>query len=443
MGMKKVTIILGVLAAIGVANATNLLVNGDFEQTPGGTGWTQWWGGNSSKYAADPLNAANHCGGVWWYDDGISQVVTIGPGMYEFGGKLMTNQGMVDRRGVIQAELGGQLQQLNIVPGDAINVWHIAKPQAGFPNSAIVDNTTFGATTFTINLMMANIVGNGSGIVFYDDVYFGPLGVAREAKFPHPYISEVVPPATDVLKWTNPDPNNPADTITSVVYLEVDDGDPNFHTSAIANGITTKSVTLSALTPPVSLLPGTKYGWRVDCTDPHGSPATKQGAYWTFTTRNDNPPVVAAGPDQYNWLDMADGDGDPTKVTFTLNGQLTDDGASPVTKLWSLIYSEQAPATVVSITNPASLVTTVTINGTGLFRFLLVADDAFAHAEDTVDVYVYGNACEAAQGDPADHYQTYVFVGDVNNDCKVNLDDLSIMAATWLDCLSSKLGCTP
>lgn len=440
MSKRKAVLFLSCLMLVGTLQADNLLINGNFEQTPGGTGWTQWWGGNSNRYVLDPLEG-DYCAGVWWHDDGIVQTITIGPGMYEFGGKIMTTQGMVNRRGVIQAEFGGKVQQLDIVPGDAVNEWHIASPQDGFPNSAIIDNTTFGATTLTINLMMVS-GASPSGIVFYDDLYLGPLGISKQAKFPDPYPGKIVPPSTNLLRWTNPDPNNPADTILCDVYLEADDGDPNFASSPIASGITANSIAVS------SLLPNTKYTWRVDCTDPHGDPITKgaamtQGAVWTFTTTNDIPPVIEAGPNQYNWLTMEDGDGDPTKVTFTLNGQITDDNQSPLTILWSLIYSEQDPATIVAIANSDSKDTAVTINGTGLYRFQLAVDDAYAHLEDTLDVYVTGTACEAARIDPDDHYQTYEFIGDVTNDCKVNLDDLAVMAATWLDCLSAKLDCIP
>lgn len=82
-------------------------------------------------------------------------------------------------------------------------------------------------------------------------------------------------------------------------------------------------------------------------------------------------------------------------------------------------------------------------DGTGLFRFLLEADDALAHEEDTVGIYVTETACDAAMIDPDDHYQSYEFVGDTNDDCEVNIEDLAIMAATWQDCLTDKLGCIP
>jgi hypothetical protein len=440
MSHKTTSVFIILLALAGMTGAANLIVNGDFEIV-GGPGWTQWWGGNSNKYVGDPVPwyAGDHAAGVWWHDDGIFQGVTIGPGIYEFGGKLMTTQGMANRNGVIQCEVGDGVnvwwtQLLQIVPGDPINTW--------FSYSGVIDNTAAGATYVNLNLMMINTAASPAGIVFYDDVYLGPVGISDQAKFPHPAIGELVAPVTDLIRWIKPDPNNPADTITCDVFW----GTTNPPQTQIVDNITADSITLSTLVPPVTLLPGTQYFWQLNCTDPNtgGNPATTLGNVWTFSTRNDNPPIANAGPDQYNWLDMADGDGDPTKVTFTLDGTITDDGQSTVTTLWTLIYSEQAPETDVIITNPAAVDTTVTINGTGLYRFQLHAEDAYAASDDTVDVYVYGSACEAAKGDPDDIPANYPGgIGDLDNDCDIDLDDLAITAATWLDCLSAKLGCTP
>lgn len=442
MNYKKVMIFATVLVWIGFAAAENLLVNGDFEATTADldawNAWSQWWGGNSNKHVADPIED-DYCAGVWWHDDGILQTVDIGPGMYEFGGKIMTSEegGMYNRRGLIQAEIGGLELQLDIVPGDAENVW--------FVKSGIIDNTTLGATSITINLLMDSFDVDPAGIVLYDDIYLGPEGISREAKFPVPANgATTVQPVLDVLSWQNPDPNNPSDIITSDVFLYAGDDpnllkDPNVLPWLYADDITDEFVA-------VTLTPEQQYFWRVDCTDPHGDPngpVTTQGEVWGFTTINDNPPVVDAGDPQYLWIDMDDGNLDPNQVTFQLDGQVTDDAQSPLTILWTLDYSEQDPATIVDIVDPNKLDTEVMIDGTGLFTFLLGVDDKYAHVEDTVTVIVYGTACEAAQGDPDDHYQTYEFIGDTNNDCEIDMVDLANLAATWLDCLSDKLGCTP
>ena len=86
--MKKITLLIAVFAAAGLANA-NLLTNGDFEGA--GAGWSQWWGGNSNKDVGDPIEG-DKCGGVWWSDDGIFQGFAIDAGTYEFGGQIMSTQ---------------------------------------------------------------------------------------------------------------------------------------------------------------------------------------------------------------------------------------------------------------------------------------------------------------------------------------------------------------
>ena len=59
-----------------------------------------------------------------------------------------------------------------------------------------------------------------------------------------------------------------------------------------------------------------------------------------------------------------------------------------------------------------------------------------------MEVIVYGSACEAAKGDPDDIPANYPGgIGDLNNDCNVDMNDLAVMAATWIECLSTKLGC--
>ena len=77
--MKKLILFMALFAVVGIASA-NMLINGDFED-PAGSGWSQWWGGNSNKYVPDPVEPDN-CSGVWWSDDGIFQGVAIGPGTY-------------------------------------------------------------------------------------------------------------------------------------------------------------------------------------------------------------------------------------------------------------------------------------------------------------------------------------------------------------------------
>jgi hypothetical protein len=62
-----------------------------------------------------------------------------------------------------------------------------------------------------------------------------------------------------------------------------------------------------------------------------------------------------------------------------------------------------------------------------------------------VNVGVYVDACEAANADPADMPTKYPNGqhGDIDGDCDVDMTDFAILASTWLDCMSAKLGCIP
>ncbi len=440
---------------IGIVNA-NLLTNGDF-QTGDATGWDNWnsittdqdnsgspltGNGKSTPGGSGDFAAKSWGDGLQWGNGGFSQTVAATEGaLYAVSAEAMhitgdelTNGGIgvlkLTFRDVADNPLNGEWGEeiAMITAASPKDIWHYLSGSRVAP---------VGTTQVEVIIMMQWLTtGPDGGAAFFDNV---SLIIPKTAVLPNPPDGASVPPSTNELSWTNPDPNNPADTITCDVWLEVDDGDPNFHPgSLIAEGIEEEFVNLSDA--GVTLLVNTTYTWRVDCTDPRadpdtGGPVTTEGTVWTFTTTDDNPPEVDAGPDQYVWLD-------PATVTVTMNGQVGDDGQSELTILWSLDYSEQAPETTVVIDDPDDPLTTVEINGTGLFRFLLEADDALAHDEDAVDIYVTETACDAAKIDPDDHYQTYEFVGDTNDDCEVNIEDLAIMAATWQDCLTDKLGCT-
>jgi hypothetical protein len=78
----------------------------------------------------------------------------------------------------------------------------------------------------------------------------------------------------------------------------------------------------------------------------------------------------------------------------------------------------QAPTvTITKATNNPSVVTlTLAVNNVGSGK---------ADVTDTMDIYVYDNACLAAE------VTTYEF-GDYNKDCIINLKDFSILASKWL-----------
>lgn len=276
------------------------------------------------------------------------------------------------------------------------------------------------------------------GKLYFDDLAAFAPG-PRQANNPVPSYDAAVGVDLDILSWTAPEPNEPGDTVVCDVWLSADE--PNFVASnPNAAKFTDKAESVSLSGEGFAVKEDTTYFWRVDCRDP--SVGTTEGMVWTFNT-GDTPPTVNAGVDRYVWLDMDDGDGDDTKVTVTLSGVVDDDGKSPVTTEWTLNYSETAEGTNVIIDNAAEPLTTVSIDNTGWFQFLLTADDDFGHGENIVHVGVYSSACQAAMEDPSDRYNSYPdgLTGDVNSDCETNLEDLAIVASTWLDCMSDKLGC--
>lgn len=177
--MKRVTLLLAALALVGIANA-NMLINGDFEDSTG-AGWSQWWGGNSNRYVSDPTDAANHCAGTWWSDDGVFQGIAIGAGQFTVSGSLM-QENLANRIGVIVAEAGvwnpnkwapgvGGIdvwwtQQIVIAATDPANTW--------ITGSTVIDNTAAGATFLNINLFMINQGDPPTGIVRFDNVSVVP-----------------------------------------------------------------------------------------------------------------------------------------------------------------------------------------------------------------------------------------------------------------------------
>ncbi|HDS84726.1 MAG TPA: hypothetical protein ENN97_05975 [Phycisphaerales bacterium] len=116
---------------------------------------------------------------------------------------------------------------------------------------------------------------------------------------PAPYTT--VSPSLDVLTWTNPDPNNPGETITCDVYFGATEPNallPNYGLDLLAAGVTGNSVAL----PPLEQFK--TYYWMVNIHDSSFPDRTVPGFVWVFDTFN-AAPVVNAGDDQYVWLNKA------------------------------------------------------------------------------------------------------------------------------------------
>lgn len=125
--------------------------------------------------------------------------------------------------------------------------------------------------------------------------------VARaSAPVPATYTT-ISPTGLEVLSWTNPEPNNPGESITCDVYFGTTEPNvllPNYGLALLEAGVTGNSVAMPALSQFQT------YYWVVNIHDSSFPDRTVPGFVWIFDTNN-AAPVANAGPDQYVWLTRA------------------------------------------------------------------------------------------------------------------------------------------
>lgn len=321
-----------------------------------------------------------------------------------------------------------------------------------------------------------------SEVTVYVNAYAGTMGIGgqvdlsgllNKAYDPNPENGAVV--GTDsvtALSWTNPDPNNPADAITSDVYF-LDAGlaelteDPNMGPDVlnpgvvqIADDITAETLDLTTVIPAVLPLDDDHYYyWAVHCTDPHGdpngNPVTTQGDVWYFFT-GDSAPVPGKPVDQYMWLSQDDsaiggfGDTNPNVRYFQVTASYTDDGKSPIVDAnfvnlnWDWANGELGIEEVSDVHDSETKTVTAVYktiyneggdpNNTtvlpGYWQIRLEVTDGTGTAHGTAGIHRIFETCgEAAAADPDDPFDGYY---DTNNDCIVSLPDFADFAAKWL-----------
>lgn len=142
-----------------------------------------------------------------------------------------------------------------------------------------------------------------------------------------------------------------------------------------------------------------------------------------------SPPNVNAGPDQATWLGYS---GTPGQEVVYLDGTTSDDGSYTV--LWTQV-SNGAP--VVAITPDNADDASVTIAARGIYEFQLTADDGGGQVSDTVKIFVGTDACDASHLSTGNAYLPV----DFNQDCIVNIQDIILFAANWLDCTNTLADC--
>ncbi len=264
------------------------------------------------------------------------------------------------------------------------------------------------------------------GYMYVDYITLG--GFPATATDPIPANHDTVSVNLPQLCWTNVDPNFPGDIITSDVYFGTTVPDRNqsdYGLTQIADGIEETCVDI----PPsmLDLDPFETYYWVVDCWDPNdGNPYVMRGYSWDFDTNN-SAPEVDAGPDQYVGLGN---DGDPESATVTLDGSGTTDDGLPSGTLNYVWQQLSGPAGVVIYPYDTSI-TAVNLSATGAYEFSLTAGDSLLEDTDTVVITVYESQCEVykAQGGTLD-------LGDITENCVVDIEDLVAFTWFWLECNS-------
>lgn len=442
--MKKLLLILATFAIIGISNAA-LVNNGGFDVNAadwnaagGGGAWAPGHvatGGNPGGYLT--LQAANQTWSVW-YQVGTESLAAWGIP----AGTTVTVQG-----DLIDLGTAGN----NTLAGLKIESWSTANLGEGASTFTATNawksfsfDYTIHAEATAVKLITTNVNYNNLGVAKYgfDNIELLIAGGTPALK-PIPAVGGTLPTVNDVLSWTNPDPNDPADTVTADVFILQSNTpltDPNLGPAMVepgcvqvANDITAESLDLSDA--GYNLMADKYYYWAVHVTD---DGKVVKGFDWHFLSSGDAPPAnISAGADQYVWLVNG-------TRQFTLTGTYTDDNESPITIQWADISNplEQAPGTTVTINNPNAATTTVNVNGDGWFLFSFTVSDQQGTGTDNVNVGVYVNACAAAKADPTDIAAKYpAGHGDIDGDCDTDLADFALLASSWIDCMSPKLGC--
>jgi len=298
------------------------------------------------------------------------------------------------------------------VPDGASEDWKAAHAIEGFPQSIFVTTAGDGQWHFYYGTMPIpeGAVAFTPVVVTYDmkngqefhfDEAYGGIGtepITGIATNPDPTDGEEsVRPDLDVLTWTSPEPNNPADLIYCDLWFTNDfpeydkyKGDPNFvlYADKIVDYQAVESVILSEVDPPVDLIMDQTYYWRVDCYEPNeqpdGLPELKVGNVWTFDTIN-RAPVVDAGIKHNLWLDAG-------SASTTLDATVTDDGlplSANITLEWTLDSGPSAPTF-----DPDNTVEdpVITFNTAGTYILRLTANDSLLDGSDTVTINVFDPA---------------------------------------------------
>ncbi|MCF7976163.1 MAG: hypothetical protein K9N55_20255 [Phycisphaerae bacterium] len=233
---------------------------------------------------------------------------------------------------------------------------------------------------------------------------------------PGPEDGSSIVPGSVTLSWTLPDPCVPGQPVPVDVYFTDNLQALKDFIDPAAIRIASKQ-TLTSKTIPIQ--PKTRYYWAVDTYQ-----GTDHDPVWgpIFEFYVDNlAPEVKTDSDVTTWID-------DVSVDVSIGGLVTD--ADATTVAWTVV-SEPSPGAAV-LANASQISTTVSLSSVGTYVLQLEADDGEKQGADTLTINVYANSCLAAQSLP-----DYVpLVGDLDQDCDVDQDDLDLLMANWLECVA-------
>lgn len=241
-----------------------------------------------------------------------------------------------------------------------------------------------------------------------------------KARSPLPRAAARNVPLDTHLTWTAPSAYTPARYVLR--FRAQDASDPNWLVvdPVVDLALDSDPATTEAAVP-IALDYNTTYEWKVSSFKA-GDPNEFEGPIWSFTTV---PQLqVSAGPNILTWLD---GGG----AVVNLNGSVGCQCAPDI--IWSVI--SQPAGSNYYIADPSSAQTWASFDTVGTYVLKLWARDNSIpmENEDTMEIRVFADACQAAQANPAGYVP---LLHDSNNDCREDLEDFAQFAADWLEDLS-------
>ncbi len=227
------------------------------------------------------------------------------------------------------------------------------------------------------------------------------------------------------VSWEEPFSDGIASVVGYDVYWSV--GNPQLPQTPTVTYLT--QGTSRVFTPAQAITYDTAYYWRIDAhvLDGLGDPNTVVGTQWSFTTKDALPEITGFDSVITTFGIL------PEVLTASVIGNV-----SPIsTVLFELLsddnqFPDGAIATLTNITTDKQAPTATFVADTaGTYKVRLTVTDGAANTDEAlVEIQVYANSCAAKKAAPSGWSANYY---DRNGDCLVDLSDLKVFTAQWLN----------